>query len=165
MGMQLIETIEVGSGGAASIEFTSIPQDGVDLVLKASARHATSNSPISFVYFNGVTTGYTRIKLEGTGTGVSTNSYSTAQFLPVEPFSYTSNTLGNSEVTISNYTSSNSKSISSDGVNENNASDAAQILHAASYSGTEAITSLTITPAAGNFAQYSSASLYKITAD
>ncbi len=36
--MQLIETIEVGAGGAASIEFTSIPQDGVDLLLMVSAR-------------------------------------------------------------------------------------------------------------------------------
>jgi hypothetical protein len=32
MGYQLIETIEVGSGGAASIEFTSIPQDGVQFL-------------------------------------------------------------------------------------------------------------------------------------
>jgi hypothetical protein len=33
-----IKTVTVGSGGAANIDFTSIPQTYTDLVLKVSAR-------------------------------------------------------------------------------------------------------------------------------
>ena len=39
MGMTLIETVEVGAGGASSIQFDSIPQDGIDLVIRMSARN------------------------------------------------------------------------------------------------------------------------------
>jgi len=31
MSFELVETVTVGAGGASSIEFTSIPQDGTDL--------------------------------------------------------------------------------------------------------------------------------------
>jgi hypothetical protein len=37
---EAIETVEVGSGGAADIEFTSIPGTYTDLVVKVSARNA-----------------------------------------------------------------------------------------------------------------------------
>ena len=43
MGMQLIEHIEVGSGGAASIEFTGIDQTGQDLLLKVSSRNSADS--------------------------------------------------------------------------------------------------------------------------
>ena len=38
----LISSVTVGSGGAASIEFTSIPADYTDLLLKVSMRCAGS---------------------------------------------------------------------------------------------------------------------------
>jgi hypothetical protein len=64
MGYQLIEHIEVGSGGAASIEFTGIPQDGVDLVLLASLRtDATGDLASISTKLNGVGTGYNLIRL------------------------------------------------------------------------------------------------------
>jgi hypothetical protein len=37
---EAIATVEVGSGGAATIEFTSIPATYTDLVVKVSARNA-----------------------------------------------------------------------------------------------------------------------------
>jgi hypothetical protein len=39
---EAIATVEVGSGGAADIEFTSIPGTYTDLVLKLSARGTRS---------------------------------------------------------------------------------------------------------------------------
>jgi len=54
---QLIERVEVGPGGAASIDFTNIPQDGAHLVVVASLRSSQTGS---FKWEDG------RIKFNGT---------------------------------------------------------------------------------------------------
>ena len=168
MAMQLIETIEVGSGGAASIEFTSIPQDGVDLVLVLSARSDQATTATSAtVNFNSDTGGnYTFIRL--TGDGSSATSYTAAATAIYFTYSVTgstatSNTFGNSSLYISNYTSSSAKSISQDGVNENNSTASRQTITAQSWSGTSAISTITLATFNNNFVQYSTASLYKIS--
>ena len=46
-----ITTVTVGSGGASSIDFTSIPQTYTDLVIKTSARN-TSTSTTMYLEFN-----------------------------------------------------------------------------------------------------------------
>jgi hypothetical protein len=66
---------------------------------------------------------------------------------------------------IPNYASSNYKSFSIDSVTENNGTVAYQIMHAGVWSNTAAITSLTITAAGGNLAQYSTATLYGVYKD
>ena len=49
-----IETITVGSGGAPSVTFSSIPATYTDLVVKASARTDTANNVQNlYVEFNG----------------------------------------------------------------------------------------------------------------
>lgn len=164
MAYELIETIEVGAGGAASIEFTSIPQDGVDLLLLVSARADSSTTFQSNITINSDTTSanYPRVRLQGTGSSVSSGSFANAGFGNMEPSTFTANTFANDSVYFSNYTSSSAKSISGDGVTENNASSSYQNIQAVSYSGTSAITSLTITANSGDIVQYSTASLYKI---
>jgi hypothetical protein len=76
----------------------------------------------------------------------------------------TSNTFGNTSVYIPNYAGSNFKSISIDGVTENNATAALQFFNAGLFKSTSAITSISLT--AYNFAsyvQYSTADLYGIS--
>ena len=46
-----ISTVTVGSGGAASITFSSIPATYTDLVLKISGRHDTSSDQGIFIKF------------------------------------------------------------------------------------------------------------------
>jgi hypothetical protein len=78
--------------------------------------------------------------------------------------SATANTFSNTEFYIPNYTSSVAKSVSINGVGENNATQSAQAITAALWTGTAAITSVTILPSSGNtIAQHSTASLYIIT--
>jgi len=43
MTMTHISTVQVGAGGAASINFTSIPQTGTDLALVMSGRLSAGN--------------------------------------------------------------------------------------------------------------------------
>jgi hypothetical protein len=167
MGYQLIETIEVGAGGAASIEFTSIPQDGVDLVLKLSLR-MDSTQIYCKVRLNGDTSGpYEKLELNGGGSSVSTFLVTASSRIEpqVANNGQTANTFGSTELYFSNYTSTTDKSISIDGVNENNATAANQMIAAAKYSTSLPITAIQMT---GRLIETilagSTASLYKITA-
>ena len=164
MGYQLIETIEVGSGGAASIEFTGIPQDGVDLVCLISERHTDTGNVIKVALNGDGGSNYTWKRLYGTGSGAYSDGYTS--FPPFGPWgapnSFTANTFGNAEVRIPNYASTNPKVVSYDGVTENNASLAYSGIGVLSWNQSSAITSLTL---GTNFAEFSTASLYKITAD
>jgi len=172
MTMSLIETVEVGSGGAASIEFTSIPQDGTDLIVVVSGRTTqTGDAGVMRIRFNNDTTvAYDVINLRGQPGGVtSATSTSTSLNLAalVNGQESTSNTFSSMQAYISNYTSSNDKSISIDNVTEKNGSanfDAFQKISAGKYTTSSGISSVTIFESGEDFVQYSTASLYKVTA-
>jgi len=168
MSFELIETVTVGAGGASSIEFTSIPQDGVDLVLMTSTRDTATGGVqyANYVQFNNDTgSNYQNVQLGGTGSSVFSSAPSgTNRFISGSSTSasVTANTFSNNSLCISNYTSSAAKSGSTDAVTENNATDARTAILALSYSGTSAITSLKIFTFGTSFAEHSTASLYKI---
>jgi len=164
---KLIQTITVGSGGAANIEFTSIPQTYTDLKIVLSGRtNATDGSAGQWAYvnFNGATTSNSTRVLYGAGTssGSTTASSPTPYAAYVNPSNFTSSVFSNTEVYIPNYTSANNKSYSVDSVTETNASVAYSNLTAGLWSSTAAIISIQLTPAGGSFVEYSSASLYGI---
>lgn len=169
MAYELIETIEVGAGGAASIEFTSIPQDGVDLLLiysLASDYTGLDYSPTNIRLNSDSGSNYAWIALRGSGSGVSSDSNASDTEIynfTINTFKTTSNVFSNAQLYISNYTSTSDKSISIDGVTENNATSAIAQIQAAKYSTSSGITSILIDPVAGNLVQYSTASLYKIS--
>tara|TARA_R110000782_G_scaffold233431_1_gene319542 strand:+ start:187 stop:690 length:504 start_codon:yes stop_codon:yes gene_type:complete len=167
MGYQLIETIEVGSGGAASIEFTGIPQDGVDLQVLLSARGANSGNynPV-YIRFNSVTSGYLYCNLFGNGSAVTSDANSSSAIETIIPTaSATSLVFGSINLKISNYASSTNKSLSLDCVTENNATSSIQRITAGAWANTSAITSMQIITSGGNLVEHSTASIYKITAD
>jgi hypothetical protein len=158
---QLIETVTVGSGGAASIAFASIPQTYKDLILLTSVR-STSTGLGLIVQYNGVTTGYTAKYLEGTGSATGSGTISINQAGNSVSSAYTASVFANNSLYIPNYTGSTFKSSSSDAVTENNATINYSDLYANLWSNTAAITSIALTVSVGSFAQYSSASLYGI---
>jgi len=166
MGMQLIETIEVGSGGAASIEFTSIPQDGVDLVLLFSGRsEGGTNYSNTFITFNGDSTNRSGVVLYGDGSSPGTFT-TTTPYTSTNGNTSTASTFANSKFYISNYAGSTAKSFMTDGVSENNATAALQTMSALLWNDTDAITSIQLTNSGGSdHAEHTTASLYKITAD
>ena len=170
MGMTLIEHIEVGSGGAASIEFTGIDQTGTDLVLMFSGRSTNTGSyPYGFVNieFNGDQNGnysYLRLRAQdGTVASATSQTKYRCEIGLMPNASATANTFSSSETIISNYTSSTVKSISTNTVTENNATDAATEIVTNKWNGS-ALTSMSISTAS-NIEEYSTASLYIITAD
>ena len=168
MTMQLIETKTLGTA-AASIEFTSIPQDGTDLMVLFSHRSSGSSDGLQLVLrFNGLTSGYSRRLLYDSGStalSASGSSETFARFSFVQHSGSTSNTFGNAAIYIPNYTSSNAKSYSSDSVTETNATNIfGRAIYAGLSSGTAAITSITLFEQNSvNFVVNTTASLYKIT--
>ena len=160
-----ISTVTVGSGGASTIDFVNIPQIYTDLKIVISARSSASGVQERFkAVFNGSTSDYT-LRWLGNAAG-SAVSYTRTDFgdnqLNYMPGSTaTTSTFGNAEIYITNYTSSNFKSISVDGVMENNSTTVYFGLLAGLWSNTSPITSFTIS-AGQPFVQYSSATLYGI---
>jgi hypothetical protein len=157
-----IATVTVGSGGAANIQFTSIPQTYTDLILKVSVR---SNGATTFtggnVAFNGSTANFTSRFLYGTGSS-ATSITSTNQLASMNAAQTTSSVFANGSIYIPNYTGSNYKSYSTDVVTENNDPFAIAYFITGLWSNTSSITSITYTPDSGSFVQYSTATLYGI---
>lgn len=168
-----IASTTVGSGGAATIDFTSIPQTYTDLLLKLSFRSTaagTHGGSAQMIFNNSTAQNYSFVFVRGsgitspgsgTGLGVAyirvTNNHPTA--------GNTANTFGNAEVYIPNYTSSNAKVTSEDTVEENNTSEAYAQITAGYWSLTNAITSIKLTSEATAFAEHSTATLYGIKKD
>lgn len=161
MTMTLIETVTL-TGNAASISFSSIPQDATDLVLLTSLRsNAASGASPATIRFNGSSSNFTGRRLLGSGSGVTNDNLTNGAFDGYQMD--TSNTFGSTTCYIPNYTGSTYKSFSSDHVTEANQTTAYQALFANLWSNTAAITSLSIHPnGAENFVAGSTVSLYKI---
>jgi len=164
-----IAKIETANNTTATVTFSSIPQTYTDLIIFMSARTDLNTSQR---YAN------IQIKPNGSGAdgsdrnlftidGATVGSGSDGVLIAGEAAndSLTASVFGNSYVYIPNYTSSNNKSTSMDGVNENNATAAAVVMFAGLWSNSAAITSIDITPQAGsgtNFKQYSTFYLYGV---
>lgn len=161
-----IATVTVGSGGASSIQFSSIPQTYSDLCILTSVRFDQSGDNGLYFQFNSDTgTNYSRRYLYGDGSSASSGAAST-QVRGMGGVgarsSQTASTFANSSCYIPNYTGSNSKSVSVDGVNENNGTTADVMFWASLWNSSSAITSISLFPSSGNIVQYSTATLYGI---
>jgi hypothetical protein len=161
-----IQTVTVGSGGASSINFTSIPSTYTDLIIKYSIRtnRGFFTADLLRVDFNGSTSSQSSILLEGAGFGTPTSfSLSTTQIVNATTSVITTDTFSNGELYIPNYAGSTNKSISSDVVGENNATDSRAYLAVGIWSNTAAITSIALTNVnSATIQQYSTATLYGI---
>jgi hypothetical protein len=163
-----IASVTVGSGGASTIDFTSIPGTYTDLVLKFSTRtnRAGAVSDDVYISLNGVNTGYSGRILQGSGSAASSFSDTPNpwKFLAITAASNaTASTFGNGEFYLPNYTGSTNKSASFDSVGENNATEAVQRLSAGLVTITSAITSIQLDGGNGDFVQHSTATLYGIS--
>jgi hypothetical protein len=143
---------------AASITFTSIPQNYSDLLVLWSIRGTGSLGSL-FLSINGSTANFSARYLQGNGS-ITGSATSPNRIIGVHNNS--TNTFQNGRLHIPNYAGSTTKSYSADDVNEANATTAYQTITAGLWEVTDPITSLTITPESGDIGQYSSATLYGI---
>ena len=161
-----IESVTVGSGGVASVSFSSIPATYTNLVIKGSMRMDLSSANAwnyNTITFNGSSSSYTGKYVSGNNTSIL-NGSPTAIYAYGNTQTASANIFSNFEIYVPNYTSSSYKSVSVDGVTEQNGGDGLCNLGAYLWSNTSAITSITITPIVTNVMQYSTFTLYGITA-
>jgi hypothetical protein len=164
----LIASLTVGSGGSANINFTSIPATYTDLTLNLSARATITGGGDKWtdisIGFNGAgsNVSISNIILYGLGnaTGATNATAPSGGAMPTSDA--TASTFSNCNIYISNYTSSINKRYSMDNVTENNVTRAVASLTGGMYSTSSAITSITLYPASGNFAEHTTAYLYGI---
>lgn len=161
MTYTLIAHTELGSD-QSSITFSSIASSFTDLYLVLSARSSGTNEDVN-VTFNGSGGTYTARRLAGTGSSTLSDALSN-QWLRATANADTANTFSVCSMYVPNYRSSNQKSASLDWVTENNGTRAIQGLIAGLWTGTAAITSITLEISGQSFRQFSSATLYGITA-
>ena len=168
----LISTVTVGSSGASSVTFSSIPGTYTDLQIIAIAKttSATNTFDRSRVQFNSDTaSNYSLHELYSvngsaysTATANSSNMYSFN--VPYGSSSYT-NIFGAGIIEILDYANTNKyKTMQTlGGVDSNSTSvDYGTNFVGGNWRSTSAITSITFNPPAGSWAQYSSFSLYGI---
>jgi hypothetical protein len=158
---------EVGTGGPASITFSSIPASYTDLAILVSARstRAANDNSATFT-FNSSTSNFSGRYLSGDGSTTESGTVTNYAF-QMPAANSTANTFGSVLIYIPNYTSTTTaKSYSVDSVTENNASSAIQTLVAGLWNPATqaAISSIVMTAAlSAGFSQYSSATLFGIT--
>jgi hypothetical protein len=161
--MQAIETVTVGSGGAASITFSSIPDTYTDLKVVFSIRSERASSVSDTLVFrlNEDSSNQSIRALRGNGSSAEsfTNTLPNAGIAPSVP-----DTFGSYEAYVPNYTSGVAKSFSIDAVEEKNGTTVYQQISAGLYNSTDAITSLNILTMDANIAEHSTATLYGILA-
>jgi hypothetical protein len=168
----LISSVTVGSGGAATVSFSSIPSTYTDLCLFVTSRCEASGDTVFRIRFNSDSgTNYKWSRLLGDGSSVSAQTqstygagYNSSLFGQQTVSTNTANTFSNAQIYIPNYASSNYKSASIDAVTENNATAAQATLWAGLWENTSAITAITLSSEGANdLAEYSTAYLYGIS--
>jgi hypothetical protein len=161
-----IATTTVGSSGSANIQFTSIPNNYTDLVIYLSAR-TTSTGGAAWQYvevrLNGSTTSGTYKQLYANGSSAASGNGSLSIAAYANPNDNTTNSFATSFTYIPGYNSSFNKSISNDAATETNSTSALISFFATAWANTSAVTSITLVPQAGNFVQYTTATLYGIS--
>lgn len=154
-----IATVDVGSGGASSIDFSSIPSTYTDLQVLFSLR--TSDAALAAdinVQFNGNNTGNIRY-LGGSGSGAFTGT-TTGNGASANAATSTGSVFSNGNLYIPNYTVAQNKSFTGDRVTETNGTTIYMTMIAGLWSSTAAINQITLV---GSFVQYSTATLYGIS--
>ncbi len=164
-----IATVTVGSGGAANVEFTSIPATYTHLQIRGIARTARSaqvGDPLLFTFNSDSASNYNHHYLQGDGSGVSVGA-STSQnnfwMYRASGAGATASVFGAIVVDILDYKDTNKfKTVRGLGGVDNNGSGDI-LLSSAAWRSTSAITSITIVNfSATNFQQYTHFALYGI---
>lgn len=164
-----IYTRTISGSSTSSITFNNIPQYFTDLKLVCSTRSVgAATDIILYVRLNADTSSsnYSYTRLFGTGSGAASDRFANLSYSNTgigDGANATASTYSNNEFYFPNYTSSNSKSWIGDGVTENNATSAIQMLTANLWRNTNAITSIAVGDFGGNnFNNASTFSLYGI---
>lgn len=165
-----IQTVTVGAGGQAAVNFTSIPGTYKHLQIRSINRDSTSQYSSNDLYmnFNGDTgTNYSVHRLYGTGSAVAADNIINASYMLIGQQATslaTSGMFGGNIIDILDYanTSKNKTARGLGGVDLNGNTDGRIMFQSGLWRNTTAVTSITFRAATGNLAQGSTFALYGI---
>ena len=164
-----IATVTVGSGGAANVEFTSIPGTYTHLQIRGIARSLEANTglDVPYVRFNSDSgSNYSWHQLFGSGSSASADAGTSTSFMRgglITLNSEPANIFGSLIIDILDYANTNKyKTIRSLSGGEYNNTRGGIGLFSGSWRNTNAVTTITLQPSGANFAQYSQFALYGI---
>lgn len=164
--MEHIQTVELSSS-QTSITFNSISQDFDHLVILLSNRNNASVPARNlYISFNSSTANFSGISFYGRNDSYSSVSESRVIMRDPSTSSTTADTFSNTEIFISNYSGSTTKSFNVEGVGENvSVNNSWQQFHVGLWNDTSAINSVSFDyDGNGSFLTGSSAALYGISA-
>jgi hypothetical protein len=160
---QSIATVSVGSGGAANVEFTSIPATYTHLQVRIISRNsANDNQSISMQFNSDTGNNYARHRLYGLGSSVGADGSSSTNLIiaGVEPTA--TSTFGASIVDILDYANTNKYKTARVLSGRETNSVGSVFFNSGLWQSTNAITSIKLAPESSTFAQYSHFALYGI---
>jgi hypothetical protein len=157
--------VQVGSGGTAYVEFTSIPATYTHLQIRGIGRTTTGNFPTTLLYFNSDTgSNYSYHQILGDG-GVAAAGAANQSLMVLPPTSgstQSASVFGAMVIDILDYkNTSKYKTIRALGGTDNNTTGQLTF-NSASWRNTNAITTVKVSPGSGNFAEFSQFALYGI---
>ena len=160
-----IATVTVGSGGAANIEFTSIPSTYQHLQIRAIFRNSNATDTTYMRLNSDTTSNYAWHTLRGNGSSTTAagSSSQTNMEIPFATYSGTTASVFAGLVTdILDYANTNKyKTIRNLGGADLNGSGRIDFVSGL-WQSTSAITTIRFYPSAGNFVEYSQFALYGI---
>ncbi len=163
--MKALQTVTVGAGGAAFIEFTNIPQTYNDLIIRLSSRDLAVNNygPVR-VFFNGADSFLTLKAIYGFNSGVGSENLAQNRIGYTTAEGAVASTFGSGDLYIPNYLSNYTYKLGSAvGTSElKNSTQAVTSFNANLYSSNTVISSIKLTPDVANWAQYTTATLYGV---
>lgn len=166
-----IATVAVGSGGSASITFSSIPSTYTHLQIRCLIRTTQTGditgSYISWSYNSDTSANYAYHVVKGTGSGTSAGALTSQTGTFAERFTtgfQSANTFGVGIIDILDYANTNKNKTARTlaGWDSNGSGQIA--FNSELWASTSAINRIDIYPPANNFAQYSHFALYGIKA-
>jgi len=162
--MELISSVTVGAGGAAQIDFTSIPGTFTDLLILISARSGSAGDTLWMRFNSDSSTACSDRWVNGDGSNVTSSQATGNAFLRLGIITSadTASTFNNFRVLIPNYAGAVNKTVQTDAVSENNGTTAQQRITTGLWPVTSAITAIRITNNGSSISQYSTAYLYGI---
>jgi hypothetical protein len=158
--MELISSVAVGSGGATSITFSSIPATYTDLIVLYSGRGSQTIAQPA-LNLNSSASSFTN-RVVYSDSGASTATYAgTTDLIRVDDTTQTANTFASGRIYITNYASSANKYLQFDVVTEDNSSGSFKGIGSTQWANTAAITSITLNMSSwGGWVENSTAYLY-----
>ena len=159
-----LATVTVPSGGASSITFSAIPQTGYKhLQIRSIQSNSAGNYNGQWTFNGDTASNYSWHQLNGDGSSASASATPSTSWIGGSYMPASTSIFAGWVTDILDYSStSKAKTLRTLGGYDANGSGYAIFRSGAWYNSSSAINSITITPSAGSFNQYSQFSLYGI---